>query len=777
MTRGIDSARGASRAPGLRSAPPLALAALAALGLGLILYLVALVVEGPVLDPLRDEAFYNLLMLGGAALIVVRGVRGGPDRTVWLLLGIAQLFSFFGDALYTLVVSGHDAETFPSVADASYLGYYPFAIAAVVVFVRSRARRIPRIVWVDSITLGLAFGGLIGGVFLAPLTGTLSGGPWAVIVGSAYPIGDTVVMLIALVGIALVGRRRAGSLVLISIAMVVAGAVDLWYWNQLATGSYVEGSWTDVLWPLSGFLLAAAAWIPAHTRADHAASSRGLLAVPGVTLVIATTTLTIGALGGMPILAVLMVLTAMGGVLNRLSGTGRRTLELIDAQRDAMTDELTGLLNRRGWTAEAERALRGLAHGGRAALLHADLDGFKEVNDSLGHDAGDQVLRAVTGRLATAVGCDEALMGRLGGDEFAVLVPDACVEDATEVAARMRAALVQSFEVAGTSVTLDVSIGIASAPEDGREISDLLRRADIAMYRAKAGNLGAAVFDPTVDMAGEDHLQRVAELREGIKAGELVLHYQPKITLATGEVEGVEALVRWERPGAGTVYPQAFLPLAVQAGLMTALTTWVLHAAAVQAARWQADGSNLPIAVNLPAQTFAGKGRVREMQQHLASYGLPGSAIQLEITEQALLEDREQARTVLTQLRAIGVRSAIDDYGTGYSSLTYLRELDVDEVKIDRSFVVQILDDDRSASIVKSTIDLVHALGMRVVAEGIEESCIADTLARMGCDSAQGYHWTRPLPVEDFEAWLDTYRSGLAATVTMPWVGAESDVL
>ncbi|WP_084124821.1 bifunctional diguanylate cyclase/phosphodiesterase [Demequina sp. NBRC 110054] len=776
MTGGIELARGGLRATGVSSVPPVALIALGALSAGWLVYLVSLVAIGPGDHPLRDTVLYLVLMYAGAALILARGARGDGDRAVWLLLGAAQVCSASGDLLYLLLVAGHDAEAFPSIADAVYLAYYPLAIAAVVVFVTRRVRGIPRVVWGDAIMLALAVGGFVGAVFLAPLNGTLSGGPFAVVVGAAYPVGDTFVMLIAVVGMVLVGLRRSGALLLIAISMVVAAAADLWYWNMLATDLYVEGGVLDSLWPLSGLLLTMAAWVPGRNRTGAVASRRGLLVVPGATLVIATTTLTVGAVGDMPVLTVAMALTAMGGVLNRLTGTVRRTLELMDAQRDAVTDDLTGLMNRRGWTAEVERVLTDKPEDRDAALLHADLDGFKEVNDSLGHDAGDQVLRAVAERLAKAAAGADVLMGRLGGDEFAVFVPGACADVAEEVADRLRSALSLPFLVEGTAVALGVSIGISTAPHDGNELSVLLRRADIAMYRAKAEGLGVAVFDREIDMAGEDRLQRVAELRRAIATGELVLHFQPKITLATGEVEGVEALVRWERPGIGTVYPQGFLPLASSAGLMTDLTVWVLHSAAQQAARWRAVGIDLPIAVNVPAQAFSGTERPREMKNLLASYGLPGSALQVEITEQALLEDRERARIVLPALRALGVRSAIDDYGTGYSSLTYLRELDVDEVKIDRSFVLQLLLDDRSASIVRSTIDLVHALGLRVVAEGIEEASVAEALTAMGCDAAQGYHWTRPLPVADFESWFAAYcaRSGERATDT--WVGVDADV-
>nr|WP_255633400.1 EAL domain-containing protein [Demequina sp. TTPB684] len=431
----------------------------------------------------------------------------------------------------------------------------------------------------------------------------------------------------------------------------------------------------------------------------------------------------------------------------------------MDARKDATTDELTGLANRRGFTVAAEGALRDLDAGMCAALLHADLDGFKDVNDSLGHDAGDRVLRHVTQRLVAERAPAGTLVGRLGGDEFAVLIPGADADEAVKYARRLCTSLARPIDVDGTRVTMHASIGLAIAPIDGDQLSTLLRRADIAMYRAKADRGGVASFDPAVDLAGEDHLQRVAELRQGILAGELVLHYQPKIALADGGVEGVEALVRWARPASGLVYPGDFLPLAVRAGLMGMVTRAVLEIAADQASAWRRSGLELPIAINLPSTALLDEGLPAKAAQFLATHDLPGSAIQVEITEEALLRGRQRARSVLEGLRALGIRTAIDDYGTGYSSLIYLHELVVDEVKIDRSFIEPLLLSDRSSYIVKSTIDLAHALGLTVTAEGVEHADVAQALKDLGCDTAQGYYWSRPCPAAELEAWLAVHRS------------------
>jgi len=738
--------------------PLLVWVALVLLSVGWIALLVTLLAWGPGDHPGRDVVLYLGLMIGSSGVMIARGVTSTRDRSVWLALGAAMLLSSGGDLAYSLVVAGSEPEPFPSIADPLYLAYYPLAIVSIVFFVRRRARDVPAVVWLDGAVFALAFGGLVGAVFLAPLAGTFSGSVMAVVVGAAYPIGDTLVLLFVGLGVTLVGIRRAHALLWIGAAIIVSAVADLVYWNLVATDAYREGTWLDALWPLSTLLLAMGAWVPGIFRSKPASGSKGLLIVPGASLLAATATLAFGAVRDIPVLTVVMAVVALLGVLNRLNATVRNTLLMMDARRDATTDDLTGLPNRRGFTTEASEMLIDGGSSQGASLLLADLDRFKEVNDSLGHHAGDQVLRAVTARLLTEVGPSGGVLGRLGGDEFAVLLPETRAESGRELAARLSAALARPFEVEGTSVSMTVSIGIATAPHDGTELSALLRRADIAMYRAKMEHLTLAVFDPDLDLAGEDRLQRVAELRSAIDDGELVLHYQPKIVLRTGDIEGVEALVRWDRPGIALVYPDDFLPLARRAGLMSAVTESVLHQAAAQSVRWRAEGIFLPIAVNLPASALIDETLPEHVAALLHAHALPGAALQVEITEEALLRDPVRAQTVLEDLRLLGVHISIDDYGTGYSSLAYLRELVVDEVKIDRSFIVPMLLDDRSSSIVRSTIELAHALGLRVVAEGIEDADIAEMLALFGCDSAQGYHWTRPLPACELEEWLQDYR-------------------
>jgi len=353
------------------------------------------------------------------------------------------------------------------------------------------------------------------------------------------------------------------------------------------------------------------------------------------------------------------------------------------------------------------------------------------------------------------------LLARLGGDEFAVLLENAGYDEAVSVAENLRATLAEPFTtLAGSSavgsLTLHstVSIGIALFPVAGPDLSALLRKADIAMYKAKTSGDGHHVYSDTDNADGATRLRTVDELQAAMTSDQLVLHYQPKIDLDTGDVHAVEALVRWDHPTRGLLYPDAFLTLVEASGLMRAMTRLVLGMALDQAADWQGQGRHLTIAVNLSASSLVDADLPEEIFAMLAARGVPPGALQLEITEEFLMADRDRAHSILTRLRNGGVQISIDDYGTGYSSLSYLRDLPIDELKLDQSFVFPMADDARAAALVASTIDLAHSLGLRMVAEGVETTVAYSELRRLGCDQAQGYFMSRPLPAAQLEHWL-----------------------
>ena len=424
-------------------------------------------------------------------------------------------------------------------------------------------------------------------------------------------------------------------------------------------------------------------------------------------------------------------------------------------RHQAMHDPLTGLPNRLalyervGWTTDSVKTF-----GGLAGLLLIDLDRFKEVNDTLGHDHGDRLLQDVAARLRDTLRRGDTL-ARLGGDEFAVLLQDLPDRAASvELAGRLLGALERPFVVRGVTVQLEASVGIALCPDHGMDVTALVQRADVAMYEAKREEGHVRIYDATRDPNSPARLQRAAELRAALAAGELVLHYQPKVSVDHGEVTGVEALVRWEHPRHGLLAPAEFLPLAERAGMMGELTRWVIDAALRQVRAWQDEGIDVRVAVNLAAANILDAGLPDAVAERLATWGVPGDRLTCELSEHTVMGDPRRAHDVLDRLRALGVRLSLDDYGTGHSSLSYLKRLPLDEVKIDRAFVAGIVGNESDALIVRSTIDLARNLGLEVVAEGVEGADVLDRLRSLRCHEAQGFHLSRPLPAEAFAEWL-----------------------
>jgi diguanylate cyclase (GGDEF)-like protein len=425
-------------------------------------------------------------------------------------------------------------------------------------------------------------------------------------------------------------------------------------------------------------------------------------------------------------------------------------------RHQALHDGLTDLPNRNLLYARLGRTTAAAARGDAfAALLLIDLDRFKEVNDTLGHDHGDELLVEVADRLRGAVRRSDTL-ARLGGDEFAVLlasVPDRAA--VAELAGRLQAALGRPFALRGIAVELEASIGIALCPDHGTDVHTLVQRADVAMYDAKRTQAGVCTYSSERDPYSADRLGLLAELRRALERDELVLHYQPKVEIETGAVIGVEALVRWAHPTRGLLEPGEFVPLAERTGTVAELTRWVLDAALREARAWRDAGRELPVAVNLAAANIVDVTLPDAVAELLERHGLPGRLLECEISEHTVMADPLRAMDVLGRLRAMGVRLSLDDFGTGHSSLAYLKRLPLDEVKIDRSFVAGMTHDENDAMIVRSTIDLARNLGLDVVAEGVEDEDILAGLAALRCDVAQGFHVSRPLPAEQLAAWLD----------------------
>jgi diguanylate cyclase (GGDEF)-like protein len=436
-----------------------------------------------------------------------------------------------------------------------------------------------------------------------------------------------------------------------------------------------------------------------------------------------------------------------------LARSSRRLREYVAEIRYRAThDTLTGLANRMQLHHFIDQALRSRGRDGHVAVLLVDLDRFKEVNDTLGHDAGDDLLCEIAVRLGDAV--PAALVARLGGDEFGVLLTSSGPSQALEAGAEMRRRIGEPFSVRGIPVWVDASIGVAVAPEHGNQTTQLIRRADVAMYAAKRGRLGVALYDPESDLNDAGRLVLMTELRAAIERGDLDVHYQPIVEIDTGTVVSVEALARWRHPERGLLLPGAFLPLAEHTGLVLEINRLVAEQAVRQCAAWQQLGVELGVSVNVSVLDLLDPNFVGDLLRLLREHDVAPGQLTIEVTEDLLLQEPERVGRTLASLRGSGIRVAIDDFGTGYSSLSYLRQLPVDGLKVDRSFVQGIPEDAASIAIIRSVVELSRSLGLAVVAEGVERPEQADALVDAGCDLIQGFLVSTPKPAREITEWI-----------------------
>lgn len=419
-------------------------------------------------------------------------------------------------------------------------------------------------------------------------------------------------------------------------------------------------------------------------------------------------------------------------------------------------DSLTRLPNRALLYSTVEQALADHGHQRLMALLLIDLDRFKEINDTLGHRAGDNVLQQLGPRLEAELAEIDGLIARLGGDEFAVFLPRLRNEQqAVVLGHRLMDCLCEPFEIESIRTEVSASVGISFYPNQAQDLSALMRYADVAMYHAKTTMKGVSVYDPDCDPHSPTRLELMGALRSAIRDSQLLLYFQPKVNLQSHTVYGFEALVRWQHSEFGMVPPNDFVPIAERSNLIFPLTCWVLENTIRQCASWRKQGMDISIAMNLSPRNVTDDRLLSELKRLLQKYELEGRYLELEITESVILTEPVRALKSMQRIAELGVRFSIDDYGTGYSSLAYLKRLPVQELKIDKSFIQNILEDEQDEIIVSSTIQMAHSLGLKVVAEGVETPEIYRRLEHHRCDSVQGYHVARPMAEQDIEQWLE----------------------
>jgi diguanylate cyclase (GGDEF)-like protein len=729
--------------------------------------------DGAAWDRAYDVVLFNLPYLTAAGSCFAAALRVRIERIAWAGLGVALSLSAVGNALRVLAAGLEGNGPSSPVADAiSLLGYLTLYVH-VVGLIRARVPRFHPSMWLDgvigalgSLSVGMAF---VLGPYLFPTSGQEA-------VAAIELVGPTtsVVLLAVLVAVgSILGVRLDRTLLTVTVGLCCMCASDFVLFSLKVQDAYVDGGPLELGW-LACIVLAAAAATGARNRpapVDRNGGSRigwRLLAVPLACIVASLFILGSGWTHPMPAVSAWLAIACVLAGIARIAVTFREVRGYNQVKQEARTDELTGLANRRALLERAQRIVTSATTSRPAALLLLDLDGFKEVNDSLGHAAGDDLLRQVGPRLRDALR-GEDFLARLGGDEFAVLLPATGGDEALALADRLRELLLQPFTVAGVRLHVGVSVGVATTPVPATTVQELLHCADVAMYTAKSAREGVHVYvpDPVTGTAGGDRLRTMEELRTALTDDELVVFLQPQLDLRDGSIVGAEALVRWQHPTRGLLSPAELLPAAEQAGLLRPLTDAVLELALGAAARWWPN-HGVPVSVNLSAANVTDLDLPDKVAAALRRHGLPTRALTLELVEDTLMADPERGRAVLADLRRIGVRTSIDDFGTGYSSLAYVRHLPADELKLDRSLIADVDRDPRAAAIVKHTVALAHDLGLSLVAEGVETVATSVVLARLGCDVAQGYAIARPMPVDDFLCWLAASDSPLLDEMLVP---------
>ncbi|MGY1828536.1 putative bifunctional diguanylate cyclase/phosphodiesterase [Blastococcus sp. SYSU DS0541] len=726
---------------------------------------------GAAWDRAYDVVLYNLPYLAAAAACVVAARRVRSERILWGALAVALTLGAFGNALRVLSAGLQGNEPSSALSHVVSFTAYLLVYVPLVVLIRARVPHFHPSMWLDGVVAAL--GSLSAGVafLVGPYLLTDPGETPVAAVDLVAPI-TTVLLIAVLMAIgAILGVRLDRTFVLLGSGLALICVSDLVLFALKVRGTYVDGGPLELGW-LAGIVLTAAAAAGAVEQPPPARSTGSrigwrLLAVPLACLFASLLVLSPWSQPVPDIAGWLAIGCVLAGVL-RIAVTFREVRGYNQIKLESRTDELTGLANRRALLEQTQRVITVATPAQPAALLLLDLDGFKEINDSLGHTAGDDLLRQIGPRLRRSLRSGDVL-ARLGGDEFAVLMPAADLADARALAERLRDLLLAPFTVADVRLHVGVSIGVATAPAPAASVEELLHCADVAMYSAKRAREGVHVYvpDPVTGTAGSDRLRTMEELRTALAGDELRVFLQPQMDMHDGSIVGAEALVRWEHPTRGLLSPAALLPAAEQAGLLRPLTDRVLELALEAAARWWPD-REIPVSVNLSAANVTDLDLAGKVAAALHRHGLPPRALTLELVEDTLMADPERGRTVLADLRRSGVRTSIDDYGTGYSSLAYLRHLPADELKLDRSLTADVDRDPRAAAIVQSTVALAHALGLNLVAEGVETLATSAALARLGCDVAQGYAIARPMPVEDFLRWLTASDSGLVDATLIP---------
>lgn len=705
-------------------------------------------------------AFFVLLLLRLAL-----AVRLYPSRRVPLSLLLATVATWSLGSMSVNAASLEEQTHFPGPGEWLFLLSYLGMAGYLVMDVDRRPARAARS-WLDIAVIGGATSCLASLLLVTPIRFASGAEGVSLLLSLLYPLADLALALVVLGQSLLQTRTDRRTSLMMGAAFVSLACADSGFALQVSTPTYDFGFTSNALWGGGWALLVAAACRPRQRimRAIPRVAGTGVLVSAGV---VALAVLTIRPDDTLAYYTVPPAVVTMAAVGARMVLALRDANVAAEAVALSETDDLTKLPNRRAVHARLASCLQGHR---RQALMLLDLDGFKEINDTLGHHAGDTVLRFVAVRMHEALDSD-VMVARLGGDEFAILLPTTDEIDLMETAHRVLHELAEPVVVDGIEISPSGSIGITVVEPDDTESGEVIRRADVAMYQAKSSRSGATVYDPHLDEFSRSRLELVEDLRRGLAERQIEVWYQPQVDAATMRVDALEALVRWRHPTQGLLSPVAFLPAARRVGLMGLLSEHIAWQAVRDLEHLRGQGLDLRVAINCAPAELLSQTFLPRLYAALEEWDVPADRLVLEVTEESFLADPQRARDVLLELRGHGVQVSIDDYGTGFSSLAYLRNLPVQELKIDRSLIRDVSSDERTRMIVASTIQLAHALDMRTVAEGVESATDLARLVSLGIDVLQGYHVARPMPAGEVEAWVREWTASAALPTGEPTPG------
>ena len=683
--------------------------------------------------------FFGLLL----ARVLAAAVAWPAHRAALFLLAAGISLWAIGSASITV----GEAVTFPSWSEVFFISSL-LCMAAYLLIGVSRHHVADRSVWLEATVIVGGAACVTGMLFLTPLASAASEQPVPMLVALLLPMLDVMMVLVIAAQSALRMRAWSWRTFKLALGFLLLAIADLSLLSYQADGYYAFTPSLNIAWGIALLLIVGAACSAAEDVATIRSRPGGVMLVSASAVALFVLVWeTQGTIGNYLRWPAVITLVAAGARLVLALRESRHTAEAVRLSR---TDDVTDLPNRRYVLA---RLSRGLRQDEPLTLLLVDLDGFKEVNDSLGHSAGDDVLRLAADRIRMSVS-PEVVVARLSGDEFAIVVADDDPLRIVELGQRVRRALRQPARLDGVELVLHSTVGVATRIPGDTDGSDLLRRADIALYEAKTTRAGILGYDPGADVFSRDRLRLAEDLRRAIDDHRLEVWYQPQIHAATQRVCGMEALVRWRHPSMGIVSPAVFLPTARRSGLMLALSEVVASLVVADASRWSQHGLSFPVSINVAPPELLGGTLIPWLLTKVNEARLAPGSLVVEVTEDSFLSDPDRAREVLIDCHRHGLQVSVDDYGTGFSSLSYLRDLPLDELKIDRSFVAAAMVDAKSHNIVDFTTQMAHALGVRIVAEGVEDATTTADLVAMGVDVLQGYHLSRPMPSNAVESWV-----------------------